>query len=444
MSPPARPSAAADTAPSDARRIAQLAIPALVVLAAEPLYVLVDTAVVGHLGRVPLAAVAVGGTVMSLAAWFGNLMAYGTTARAARRFGAGDRNAAVVEGVQASWLALAVGVLLALLAQAGAEPLTRALAADPATASAAAGWLRIASLGAPGLLLAAAGNGWMRGVQDTRRPVQFVLGANVLSAILCPLLVYPLGWGLTGSAVANVAAQTVSGGFFLTALVRSTHYLRPRPQIMAQQLKLGRDLLIRGAAFQACFLSATAVAARFGVAAVGAHQIALQLWFFSAFALDAVAIAAQSLVGAALGAGDGSAARDVARRVTVAGAIAGIGFAVLAAAGAGVVPGWFTADPEVHRQAAIVWPWFVGLMPFAGVVYALDGVLIGAGDVRFLRNITLASALLGFLPAIWLAYGLDLGLGGVWAGLGLFILVRFGTMVWRWRSARWAVLGATR
>jgi Na+-driven multidrug efflux pump len=186
------------------------------------------------------------------------------------------------------------------------------------------------------------------------------------------------------------------------------------------------------------------VAARFGVAAVGAHQIALQLWFFCALALDAVAIAAQSLVGAALGAGAGDAARDVARRVTVAGGVAGVCFAVLAAAGAGVVPGWFTADPEVHRQAAIVWPWFVGLMPFAGVVYALDGVLIGAGDVRFLRNVTLASALLGFLPAIWLAYGFDLGLGGVWAGLGLFTFVRFGAMVWRWRSARWAVLGATR
>jgi putative MATE family efflux protein len=440
MSLPARPS----TSSSDIRRIAQLAIPALVVLAAEPLYVLVDTAVVGHLGRLPLAAVAVGGTVMSMAAWFGTLMAYGTTGRSARRFGAGDRQAAVVEGVQASWLALGLGVLLALLAQAGAEPLCQALAGDPTTAAAAAGWLRIAALGAPGLLLAAAGNGWMRGVQDTRRPLLFVLGANVLSAILCPLLVFPLGWGLTGSAVANVVAQTVSGGCFLTALVRATRDLRPRPPIMAQQLTLGRDLLIRGAAFQACFLSATAVASRFGVAAVGAHQIALQLWFFSALALDAVAIAAQSLVGAALGAGDASAARDVARRVTVAGGVAGVGFAVLAALGADVVPGWFTADPAVHEQAAIVWPWFVGLLPFAGVVYALDGVLIGAGDVRFLRNITLASALLGFLPAIWLAHGLDLGLGGVWAGLGLFIFVRFGTMVWRWRSARWAVLGATR
>jgi putative MATE family efflux protein len=443
MSPPAQPSLDRSEV-ATARRIAQLALPALVVLAAEPLYVLVDTAVVGHLGRVPLAAVAVSGTVMSAAAWLGTLMAYGTTGRAARRFGAGDRTGAVSEGVQASWLALATGVLLVLLAQIFAGPVARALAGDPVTADAAAGWLRIAALGAPGLLLAAAGNGWMRGVQDTRRPLIFVLGANVLSAVLCPLLVYPVGWGLTGSAVANVVAQTLSGTLFLIALVRETRDLRPSLQIIVRQLVLGRDLFIRGAAFQACFLSATAVASRFGAAAVGAHQIALQLWFFSALALDAVAIAAQSLVGAALGAGDPVVARDVARRVAVAGALAGVAFALLAAAGARVVPGWFTADPEVRAQAAVVWPWFVGLMPFAGVVYALDGVLIGAGDVRFLRNITLVAALLGFLPAIWLAYALDLGLGGVWAGLALFILVRFATMVWRWRSARWAVLGASR
>jgi len=439
MSPPAESVAER----SVGRRIPDLALPALVVLAAEPLYVLVDTAVVGHLGRVPLAAVAVGGTVMSVAVWFGTLMAYGTTGRAARRFGAGDRASAVAEGVQASWLALGVGVLLALLAQVGAGPLTAALASDLATAEAAAGWLRIAACGAPGLLLAAAGNGWMRGVQDTRRPLLFVLGANVASAVLCPLLVYPAGLGLTGSAVANVVAQTTSGALFLLALVRETRALRPHPSIIAGQLVMGRDLLIRGAAFQACWLSATAVAARFGVAALGAHQIALQLWFFSALALDAVAIAAQSLVGAALGAGEESQARNVARQATLVGGVAGVGFALLAAAGAGVVPGWFTGDAAVHEQAAIVWPWFVGMLPFAGVVYALDGVMIGAGDVGYLRNLTLVAALAGFLPSIWLAYALDLGLGGVWAGLALFTLVRLGMLLWRWRSARWAVLGAT-
>jgi len=440
MSPPV----AVDPGATLARRIAALALPALVVLAAEPLYVLVDTAVVGHLGRVPLAAVAVGGTVMSVAVWFGTLMAYGTTGRAARRFGAGDRTAAVAEGVQASWLALATGALLVLLAQLFAGPVTRALAADPAAAEAAAGWLRIASLGIPGLLLAAAGNGWMRGVQDTRRPLVYVLGANVLSAVLCPLLVYPAGWGLTGSAVANVIAQSLTGGLFLWAVIRERAPLRPSPAVIARQLVLGRDLLIRGAAFQACWLSATAVAARFGVAAVGAHQIGLQLWFFCARALDAVAIAAQSLVGAALGAGDDTAARAVARRVTAVGAVAGVGFAVLAAAGAGVVPGWFTGDASVHDQAAIVWPWFVGMLPFAGVVYALDGVLIGAGDVGYLRTMTLAAALLGFLPAIWLAYALNWGLSGVWFGLALFMLIRLVFLLVRWRGSRWAVLGATR
>jgi putative MATE family efflux protein len=427
-----------------ARRIAALALPALVVLAAEPLYVLVDTAVVGHLGPVPLAAVAVGGTVMSFAVWLGTVMAYGTTGRSARRFGAGDRAAAVEEGVQASWLAGSAGVVLAVLAQFLAVPVARVLADDPQVADAAAGWLRIAALGAPGLMLAAAGNGWMRGVQDTRRPLLYVLGANLLSAVLCPLLVYPAGLGLRGSAIANVAAQTVSGGLFLSALLKAGVPVRPHPGVIGRQLVLGRDLLLRGVAFQACFLSATAVAARFGVAALGAHQIALQLWFFAALALDAVAIAAQSLVGAALGGGDAGGARATARRITLAGAAGGAGFAVLVAAGAPWIPGWFTPDTAVHVQAAVVWPWFVGLLPFAGVVYALDGVFLGAGDVRYLRTATLAAALGGFLPIIWLSYALDLGLGGVWAGLGAFIAVRLVTLLGRLRSGRWVVVGAVR
>ncbi|TBL29344.1 MATE family efflux transporter, partial [Verrucosispora sp. SN26_14.1] len=110
------------------RRIAALALPALVVLAAEPIYVLVDTAVVGHLGRVPLAAVAVGGTVMTLTAWLGTVVAYGTTGRAARRFGSGDRGAAVAEGVQSSWLAFGVGLLVVVAMQFGGGALAGALA----------------------------------------------------------------------------------------------------------------------------------------------------------------------------------------------------------------------------------------------------------------------------------------------------------------------------
>lgn len=427
------------------RRIAALALPALVVLAAEPLYVLVDTAVVGHLGRVPLAAVAIGGTVLTLIAWLGTVVAYGTTGRSARRFGAGDRSAAVAEGVQASWLALAVGIAVAVGMQVGGGVLARTLAgADNDVADGAAQWLRIAALGAPGLLLAAAGNGWLRGIQDTRRPLWFVLGPSLLSAVLCPLLVYPAGLGLPGSAVANVVAQTLSGVLFAGALVAERVALRPRPRVLAQQLVLSRDLLIRGVAFQASFLSATAVAARFGAAVVGAHQIALQLWFFTALVLDALAIAAQALVGAALGAGDAAEARGLARRIGLLGAACGGAFALLIAAGAGVVPGWFSDDGQVREQAMVAWPWFVAMLPLAGVVFALDGVLIGAGDVRYLRNLTIVAALGGFLPAIWLAYGLDLGLGGIWAGLTLFVVLRLIALLLRLRSGRWAVVGAVR
>ncbi len=428
--------------PVTLRRVAGLALPALVVLAAEPLYVLVDTAVVGHLGSASLAALAVGAVVITTAAWFGNVIAYGTTGRAARRFGAGQRPAAVAEGVQASWLALALGVLILVLAQVFAGPVAGALAGgDPAVAGPAATWLRIAALGVPGLMLATAGNGWLRGVQDTRRPLRYVVGANVLSALLCPVLVYGAGLGLAGSALANVSAQTVAGVLFVVALVRERVPLRPRPAVIGAQLVVGRDLVLRGLAFQACFLSATAVAARFGAAVLAAHQIALQLWLFCALLLDALAIAAQSLVGAALGGGHGGQARWLAGRVALIGLACGTGLGLLVLAGAGVLPAVFSADPAVAAQAARAWPYFVLMQPLAGVVFALDGVLIGAGDLRYLRNLTIAAALGGFLPAIWLAYGLDLGLGGVWAGLTLFIVVRLVALLARLRSGRWAVPG---
>jgi putative MATE family efflux protein len=427
------------------RTIAGLALPALVVLAAEPLYVLVDTAVVGHLGRTSLAALAIGGTVMSVAAWLGVVLAYGTTGRSARRYGAGDRAAAVAEGVQASWLAFGAGVLLAVAMQFAAGPVARTLAGShPEVAAAATQWLRLAALGVPGLLLAAAGNGWLRGVQDARRPVYYVLGANVLSAALCPVLVYPLGLGLPGSAIANAVAQTAAGGLFVTALVAERVPLAPQPALIRRQLVLSRDLLLRGLAFQASFLSATAVAARFGAAAVGAHQISFQLWSFCALAMDAVAIAGQALIGAALGGGQAVTARRLARRIAVLGAACGTVFAVLIGAGASVLPQLFSADPQVHAQAMAAWPWFVAMQPLAGVVFALDGVLIGAGDVRFLRDLTLAGAFLAFLPAVWTVYALDLGLGGVWSGLTLFIVVRLAGVLARLRSGRWAVIGAVR
>ncbi|MGH3716254.1 MAG: MATE family efflux transporter, partial [Micromonosporaceae bacterium] len=299
-----------------------------------------------------------------------------------------------------------------------------------------------ASLGAPGILLTLAGNGWLRGVHDAARPLRYVLGANLLSAVLCPVLVYPAGLGLVGSAVANVAAQLVSAVLFLRALHAERVSWRPDPPVLRAQLRVGGDLVLRTVAFQACFLSAAAVAARFGSAPLAAHQIALQLWFFVSLLLDSIAIAAQSLIGAELGAGRVVSARRTARRIVLIGGGLGVGFAVLVGSLAGPLPRVFTTDHAVLDQVALTWPWFAGMMPLAGVVFALDGVLMGAGDVRYLRNLTLVAALGAFLPAIWTAYTLELGLTGVWAGLTLFVVVRLAALLGRQLSGRWAVPGA--
>ena len=437
------------------REILRLAVPALGSLIAEPLYLLVDTAVVGRLGAVPLAGLAVAAVLFAQVTGQLNFLSYGTTARTARLHGAGRRAEAVAEGVQATWLALAVGLLVLVVGQLVAGPVARALGAQPDIAAGAEAWLRWGLFGAPLVLITLAGNGWMRGVQDTVRPLWFVLSGNGLSALVCAPLVHGIsGWtglGLVGSALANVIGQVVAATLFLGALVRERGRLgvsaRPQPAVLRAQLGLARDLLARSLAFQACFLSAAAVATRFGAPTAAAHQIVLQLWAFQALVLDAVAIAAQSLVGAALGAPDAAAAaraRAVARQVTRYGLVLGLLFAAVFAALAGVLPPVFTPDAAVLAVVPIAWWFFVALQPIAGVVFAVDGVLLGAGDAAFLRTSTLLAAVVGFLPLIWASLGFGWGLAGIWTGLALFMLIRLVAVLTRLRSGHWAVTGATR
>lgn len=424
------------------RRVLGLAVPALGVLAAEPLYVLVDTAVIGHLGAVPLAGLALGGTLFTLVSSQLTFLSYGTTARTARLHGAGRRADAVSEGVQATWLGIAVGVVLMLLAQLLAHPVAELLAGPGPVADAAGRWLRIALLGAPLVLITMAGNGWMRGVQDTKRPLWFVLAGNGASAVLCPLLVYPLGWGLEGSAVANLVGQAIAAALFLRALFVEEAARRPDPAKMRAQLGMGRDLVLRTLAFQVCFLSATSVAARTGAETAAAHQVVWQLWSFLSLVLDSLAIAAQSLVGAALGGGSDRRAKGIARQITWYGLAFGALLAVLFAAGSQLLPGLFTADAAVLAEVPHAWWFFVLQQPIAGVVFALDGVFLGAGDARYLRTATMLSAAVGYLPLIWLSLGFGWGLAGIWTGLTLFMLLRLVTLLLRMRSGRWAVTGA--
>ena len=431
--------------PASTRRIAALALPALVVLAAEPLYLLFDTAVVGRLGALALAGLAIGGLIVSMVGSGLVFLSYGTTARSARFFGAGDRASAVREGVQATWLALALGALFVVVVQAAAVPIVWVIASTGGIADEALSWLRIAVIAAPAMLMSLAGNGWMRGVQDTVRPLRYVVIGFAVSAVLCPLLVY--GWlglprmELAGSAVANLVGQWVAALLFARALLVEHVPLGVNWSVLRAQVVMGRDLFVRTVAFQVCYVSAAAVAARFGAAAVAAHQVVLQLWNFLALVLDSLAIAAQSLVGAALGAGLAAHAKSVAWRVTAFSAVAASVLAVVFALGASVLPELFTNDRSVLDAVGVPWWFLVAQLPVAGVVFGLDGVLLGAGDATFMRNATVFGALVGFLPLIWLSLVFGWGLAGIWSGLSAFIVLRLVFVGWRAFSGRWAVTG---
>lgn len=427
------------------RRIAALALPALGVLAAEPIYLLFDIAVVGRLGVLALAGLAIGGLILSVLSSQLTFLSYGTTARSARFYGAGDRAAAVGEGVQATWLALGLGVAIVALVQVVGVPIVSAIAAGGDIAAAAMPWVRIAIVGVPAILISAAGNGWMRGVQDTMRPLRYVLIGFGVSAVLCPLLVY--GWlgmprlELAGSAVANLVGQWLAALLFCRALLVERVPLQLDLAVLRAQVVMGRDLVLRTMAFQACFISAAAVAARFGAAALAAHQVVLQLWNFLALVLDSLAIAAQSLVGAALGAGQTEHAKSVAWRVTVFSTLAASVLATVFAVGASVLPSLFTDDRSVLGAMGVPWWFMVAQLPIAGIVFALDGVLLGAGDAAFMRSATLISALVGFLPLIWLSLVFGWGLVGIWSGLSAFMVLRLGFVGWRAFSGRWVVPG---
>lgn len=422
-----------------ARQIFGLALPALGVLAATPLYLLLDTAVVGRLGAFELAALAVGTTVQSTVTTQLTFLSYGTTARASRLYGSGRRADAVAEGVQASWVGLGVGLLLAAVVWLFAGQIGLALSGDPATAAAAAQWLHIEAFAIPLTLLIMAGNGWLRGVQDTRRPLYFTLAGVIPGAVLIPILVGQ--FGLPGSAMANVVGIGITSTLFLLALRREhTGSWRPRWDIMRRQLVMGRDLIVRSLSFQVAFISAAAVAARFGTSSLAAHQILLQLWNFITLVLDSLAIAAQALTGAALGRGTVGVAKQVGRKVTLYSLIFAAALGAVFALGAGVIPRIFTGDGDV--LAAMSGPWWlmIVMIILGGVVFALDGVLLGAGDAAFLRTITVLAVVGGFLPGVWLSFALDGGLTGIWVGLLAFILIRLLAVVWRFRSGAWAVV----
>ena len=418
------------------RLIFGLALPALGVLAANPLYLLLDTAVVGRLGTAELAALAAGTTIQSTVTTQLTFLSYGTTARSSRFFGAGRRDAAVAEGVQATWVALGVGLLLATLVWWFAQPFAYLLTNDHATSVESARWMRVAALAIPLTLIIMAGNGWMRGVQNTRLPLRLTLCGLIPGALLLPVLVN--AYGLVGSAIANVIGMGITATLFLAILVREhAGSWRPRWAVIREQLVLGRDLILRSLSFQISLLAAAAVAGRFGVASLAAHQIMLQLWNFLTLVLDSLAIAAQTLVGAALGTGQAARARTVGVQVAKYSTIFGLALGAVFAVLAGPIQRVFTQDPHVLAEMRVPWLLLIAMIVVGGVVFALDGVLLGAADAAFLRNLTIASVLGAFLPLTLLSVQFGWGLTGIWAGHLASVLLRLAGVVWRFRSGKW-------
>src|SRR5881394_1354386 len=297
------------------REILRLALPALGALAAEPVYVLVDTAIVGHLGRPQIAALGLAGTVLAGAFTIFNFLTYGTTAVVARAAGAGQSERAARLAAQALWVSLTIGLVLLAACEALAVPVLDGLGAHGRSGAYALTYFRIGALGLPAALVALAGQGYLRGVSNLRRPLEIVVVANVANLVLEIVFVYVFHWGITGSAAGTAIAQAGMGIAFVVELLRP-HADSKRPSLreMAPMMRVGRQIFVRTTALYASFLVAASVLARVGDAQLGAHQIATQLFFFVALLLDAVAIAGQVIVGRMLGGGDAAGAHDAAVR----------------------------------------------------------------------------------------------------------------------------------
>ncbi|MCS3443370.1 MATE family efflux transporter [Microbacterium phyllosphaerae] len=431
------------------REILRLAVPALGALIAEPAFLIVDAALVGHLGTTPLAGLGIAGAVLQTIVGLMVFLAYSTTPAVARLFGAGRPGEAVSVGINGMWLALAIGAVLAAAGAASSPWLVSLFGASEAVSAQANDYLVISMWGLPAMLIVFAATGLLRGMQDTVTPLWIAglgFGAN---ALLNVVFIYGLGWGIAGSAAGTVVAQWGMVGAYVLVIRRlaATHdaSLRARREGMGSTARSGAWLFLRTVSLRAALLVTVAVATGIGTDELAGWQIVFTIFSAATFALDALAIAAQALIGKELGAGDERQVHRVLRRTVAWGAWFGVVVGALIAALSGVLGIVFTGDPAV---AALVQPALLILavaQPIAGVVFVLDGVLMGANDARYLA---LAGGLnlLPFLPALWIiaATGVDGAAGLIWlavAFFGVYLLARLGTLGWRVRSGRWISAG---
>ncbi|MGC4980039.1 MATE family efflux transporter [Streptomyces sp. DT193] len=442
----------APAAPRAARRrhdreIVALAVPAFGALVAEPLFVLADSAIVGHLGTAQLAGLGVASALLMTAVGVFVFLAYATTAAVARRVGAGDLRAAIRQGMDGIWLALLIGVAVIAVALPTAPSLMELFGASDSAAPYATTYLRISVFGIPAMLVVMAATGILRGLQDTKTPLYVAVGGFVANAVLNTVLVYGAGLGIAGSAWGTVIAQCGMAAVYLHVVLRGARRhgasLRPDAVGIRACAQAGTPLLVRTLSLRAILLIATAVAARLGDADMAAHQIILSLWSLLAFALDAIAIAGQAIIGRYLGADDPRGAREACRRMVQWGLVTGLVLGLLVIAARPLFLPLFSGDSGVQDAALPALVMVAVSQPICGIVFVLDGVLMGAGDGPYLAWAMLLT-LAVFAPAALLVPVLGGGLTALWGTMTLMMTMRMLTLWLRSRSGRWIVTGATR
>lgn len=426
------------------RQIFRIAVPALFALVSEPLMVLADTAIVGHLGTTPLAGLAIAATVLTTVVGLCIFLAYGSTAAVARSHGAGAEEEAHTIAISGLWLATGLGAGLAMILLAGSKRLTGWLASSPAVADQADTYLTITSAALPAMLLVLAATGALRGELDLRTPLLVTVVANLANIALNVLLVYGLQLGIAGSALGTTLAQW-GAALWLSTIValrarRAGAVTRPHPRVILSAARDGVPLFARTVTLRVALLIPTILAAQLGDASLAAHQVAMAVVTFIAYGLDAIAIAGQTLTGRTLGAGDADGTRRLARRMMGWGVVTGIGAGAVLAAISPLVAVAFTGDPAVHQLLVPVLLVIAVIQPVSGVVFVLDGLLIGAGDGRYLAwagVVTLAV----YTPAALVLT--RWGFTWLWVAYGAFMLARLATLGVRERSDRWMVLGSS-
>ncbi|MFJ4920524.1 MATE family efflux transporter [Streptomyces sp. NPDC088725] len=429
------------------REIVALAVPAFGALVAEPLFVMVDSAIVGHLGTRQLAGLGIAAALLTTAVSIFVFLAYATTAAVARRVGSGDLQAAIRQGMDGIWLALLLGAAVIAVTLPAAPWLIGLFGASDTAAPYAVTYLRISSLGIPAMLVVLAATGVLRGLQDTRTPLYVAIGGFGANAVLNVALVYGAGLGIAGSAWGTVIAQCAMAVVYLVVVVRGARRhgasLRPDAAGIRASAQAGVPLLIRTLSLRAVLMIATAVAARLGDADIAAHQIILSLWSLMAFALDAIAIAGQAIIGRYLGAGDTKGAQEACRRMVQWGVMAGVLLGALTVLARPLFIPLFTGD-QVVRDTLLPALLVVAVsQPISGIVFILDGVLMGAGDGRYLAGAMLVT-LAVFAPVALFIPTLGGGLTALWWAMGLMMVIRMLTLWLRTSSGRWLVTGATR